>query len=106
MLFIDVSVAFSHNLVAFYDNSDPNGDNFQKRYGGKSITISKTCNGVYYNFTSIIADTCGNSDCNNCCAQNADKTSGILVDMEYYTVLRNFGNTDCASGKITFSISG
>ena len=93
-----------HNLIAFYDNSDPGGKNFNKNYGGKNITLTKSCNGKSYKFVALIADTCGNNDCDNCCKKNCDKSTGFLVDMEYYTVMNNFGTTDCADGKIDFVI--
>lgn len=93
-------------MVAFYDNNDPNGTNFYKKYGNKYITITGTCNNITTTFQAIIADTCGNSDCNNCCAKNSDPTTGFLIDMEYYTVMRNFGTTACADvvHKLQFSV--
>lgn len=54
----------SHDIVAFYDNSDPKGSNFNKRYGGKTIKLRFNGN----EFSAQIADTCGNQDCDNCCA--------------------------------------
>lgn len=94
----------SHNLIAFYDDADPSGSNFNNKYGGKNITVTKSCNGKTYTFACIIADTCGNGDCNNCCHRNSDKKTGFLIDMEYYTVLNNFGTTDCVNGDISFVI--
>jgi hypothetical protein len=90
-------------LVAFYDNSDPSGKNWSKNWANKTITVSKTCNGKSFTFNCLIADTCGNGDCDNCCAKNSDKKTGYLIDMEYYTVLNNFGTTDCADGSISFT---
>eukprot|EP01084_Bolivina_argentea_P015004 28059_1 len=86
------------DITAFYDNSDPTGSNFLSRYGGKYVTLSK--NGI--TFTALIADTCGNSDCNNCCAANSSP-EGYLVDLEYYTAQRYFG-IDNTNGDITFTI--
>ena len=83
----------SHDLVAFYDNSNPSGSNFNSKYGGKTITLTKGS----VSFTAVIADTCGNQDCNNCCAKNS-QPSGYLLDMEYYTLIRHFGSTGAASG--------
>ena len=91
----------SNNLVAFYDNSDPSGKKFMTNYGGKKIKLTKGSK----TFEATIADTCGNSDCNNCCAKNS-KPSGYLLDMEYYTVIRNFGSTSAADGQISFVIEG
>ena len=91
----------SHDLVAFYDNSNASGSHFLTNYGGKTITLTKGS----VSFTAVIADTCGNGDCNNCCAKNS-QPSGYLLDMEYYTILRHFGSTSAADGQIHFSIGG
>jgi len=88
----------SHNLIAFYDDSDRNGKNFDKKYGGKTIHLRK--NGK--TFDAIIADTCGNNDCDNCCSQNSKR--GFLVDMEYWTAERELGSDDKADGTIEFAI--
>jgi hypothetical protein len=101
------SVSFNYvkttNLVAFYDNSDPTGRNYNSKYAGKTIQLTKVINGKTYSFSAIIGDTCGNNDCNNCCAQNSQPT-GYLVDMEYYTALNNFGSVNAADGTISFAI--
>lgn len=55
-------------------------------------------------FDAIIADTCGDKDCGGCCFRNAK--GGFLVDMEYYTVLKNLGSVGQASGTIDFEILG
>jgi len=88
----------SHNLVAFYDDSDRSGKNFMKNYGGKTIRLKK--NGK--TFDALIADTCGNDDCNGCCTQNSKH--GFLVDMEYWTAEKQIGGADNADGTIEFAI--
>jgi hypothetical protein len=88
----------SHDLVAFYDDSDRSGKNFMKNYGGKTIRLKK--NGK--TFDALIADTCGNNDCNGCCTKNSKK--GFLVDMEYWTTIREIGGPDNADGTIQFQI--
>ncbi len=93
----------SNNLIAFYDDSDRTGSHWLDKYALRTINLKKTYNGKVYQFNATIADTCGNRDCNNCCSRNA-RPSGFLVDMEYYTVLNNFGTTDAVSGSITFEI--
>lgn len=95
----------SNNLIAFYDNSDPTGLNFFTKWANKYITIKGTCNGVTKTFTALIADTCGNSDCGNCCARNSNPTTGYLIDMEYYTAMRQFGTTDCADAVHTLDFT-
>ena len=89
----------SHNLVAFFDASDANGYDFEDKYGGKRITLRKG----NVSLTAIIADTCSDSDCDGCCTQNA-KPFGYLLDMEYWTVINNFGTMDAADGQIAFYI--
>ena len=100
-----VSLEFvqTNNLVAFYDNSDPSGKHFKQNYANKIIQITKDYNGKTYVFNATIADTCGNGDCANCCSRNS-KPSGFLVDMEYYTVMNNFGTTDAVSGSLSFIV--
>jgi hypothetical protein len=88
----------SHDLVAFYDDRDPDGTNFDKNYGGKTIQLKKGSK----TFNALIADTCGNSDCNGCCTQNSK--GGFLVDMEYWTTERRIGGPDNADGTIQFKI--
>lgn len=89
----------THNIVAFYDDSDRQGRQFMKKYGGKYIQLTK--NGK--TFTAIIADTCANSDCNNCCHNNSRPT-GYLVDLEYNTAINIFGSTKSIEGQISFVI--
>lgn len=88
----------SHNIISFYDDSDKKGKNFLNKYGGKTIRLRK--NGK--EFSAQIADTCGNSDCGNCCHKNSK--SGFLVDIEYWTVMKNLGSIDQADGTIEFII--
>lgn len=92
----------SHNLVAFYDNSDPQGKHWASRYANRKIQISKVYQGKSHVFNATIVDTCSNGDCNGCCSRNANKATGFLLDMEYYTVMRHFGSTDAADGDLQF----
>ncbi len=85
-------------VIAFYDNADRSGKQFNKKYGGKKIRLRK--NGK--EFTAVIADTCGNSDCDDCCIKNSK--GGFLVDMEYWTAQRNIGGANKAEGTIEFQI--
>lgn len=94
----------SNNLVAFYDDSDSRGRNWSDRYANKTIQITKKWNNNVYVFNATIVDTCGNGDCNNCCHQNSDRKTGYLIDMEYYTVMNNFGTTAAADGSVDFII--
>jgi hypothetical protein len=91
-------------MVAFYDNSDPHGQHFDQYWGTKMIQVTKSCNDKTYVFQALIADTCANSDCAGCCADNASPSTGYLIDMEYYTVINNFGTTDCVEGEISFTV--
>ena len=86
-------------MIAFFDSANPDESYWINNYKDKTVTI--TWNDVTFNAT--IKDTCGDSDCNGCCTKNA-KPTGYLIDMEYYTVLRNFGSTDPAEGAIQFTI--
>jgi len=88
----------ANNIVAFYDNSDSKGTNFDKNYGNKKVKLTK--NGV--SFIASIIDTCGNSDCNGCCAKNS--RSGFLIDVESFTAIRNFGSLDAISGTVQWEL--
>jgi hypothetical protein len=101
--YVPIQYEMTHNLVAFYDNNDPKGHTWKHNYANKTIQITKTYNGVTHVFNASIADTCGNGDCNNCCAKNS-QPSGYLVDMEYYTLMNNFGTTDAADGTLDFIV--
>lgn len=101
---VSYEYVLTNNLVAFYDDSDPKGLHWSAHYANKTIELTKEYNGVTVIFNATIVDTCGNQDCNNCCSKNSDKKTGYLVDMEYYTVMRNFGTTDAAGGKLSFRI--
>jgi hypothetical protein len=89
----------NNDLIAFYDDSDPDGVNFLDNYGGKTIQLTKDGN----TFNALIADTCGNDDCDGCCTQNSQ--GGFLVDMEFWTTVREIGGPDNADGTIDFVIS-
>lgn len=88
----------SNKIVAFYDDSDPNGKTTGKKYGGKNIILQ--VNGQEH--TAIIADTCGNNDCNNCCRKNSK--GGYLLDMEYWTVKATIGSTSKVGGTIKWRL--
>jgi hypothetical protein len=84
----------SNNLIAFFSKY---GDN--AAYGGKTIQVMARGKTV----TALIADTCGDNDCDGCCTTNAG-SSGYLVDMEYHTVVNNFGSISAASGPICWRV--
>eukprot|EP00808_Paulinella_micropora_P031552 g7788.t1 len=94
----------SNSIIAFYDNADPSGSQWRTRYGGKTVRLSKSWAGKTYAWESTIVDTCGNGDCNNCCADNANPATGYLVDIEYWSALKVFGTTDAVQGNIEFTI--
>lgn len=81
----------SNNIVAFFDK----GAKGAGALGGKQIRLRK--NGK--EFTATVLDTCGDSDCSNCCSANAAKT-GYLVDIEAETCKRVLGSTGACSGEI------
>jgi hypothetical protein len=56
----------------------------------------------------LVADTCGDDDCDGCCTANVGRT-GNLVDMEYNTVLKNnFGGNpgSVTYGEICWKLDG
>jgi hypothetical protein len=88
----------SHDLIAFYDDADPDGSGFNQKYGGRRIKLRKDGE----EFEALIADTCGNQDCNDCCSENSQ--GGYLVDVEFWTAERNLGGAQNADGTIEFQI--
>eukprot|EP01036_Dinobryon_divergens_P023771 gene23770-32156_t len=91
------------NMVAFYDSSDPDGLYWAEAYANKTIEVSKTFNGRKYIFNATILDNCVNSDCDDCCIRDSTSTGYLLV-MEYFTVMRNFGSVAAVDGLISFRI--
>jgi hypothetical protein len=81
----------SNNIIAFFDK----GAKDAGALGGKQIRLRK--NGK--EFAATVLDTCGDSDCSNCCSKNAAET-GYLVDIEAETCKRVLGSTDACSGDI------
>lgn len=90
----------NHSLVAFFNRSDANNTEFYTNYANKNVTL------VYNDtlvFRAEIVDMCGNTDCNGCCSANS-APSGYLVDLEFYTAQRYFGDVALAAGSIDFYI--
>jgi hypothetical protein len=84
----------NNNIVSFFSS---NGDN--AAFGNKRIRVSAAGKTV----EALVADTCGDSDCEGCCSENA-QPSGYVVDMEYWTVMRNFGDISTAQGQICWQL--
>lgn len=82
------------NLIAFFsaygDNSFYGNKKMRVKAGGKTMEV-------------LVADTCGDHDCSGCCTRNANP-SGYLVDMEYHTVINNFGYIGAATGQICWQL--
>jgi hypothetical protein len=97
----------THNMIAFYDDSDPGGGTFNAKYANRFITITGTCNGRTKTMTAIIADTCNNNDCGGCCSRNSNPSTGFLIDMERQTLLNNWGNDGllCADSRTILQFS-
>jgi hypothetical protein len=52
---------------------------------------------------ALVADTCVDSACDGYCTGNANP-SGYLVDMEYWTVIDNFGYTSATDGQMCWRL--
>lgn len=92
-----------NNIVAFYDSSDPDGLYWREVYANKTIELSKTYNGRKFIFNATILDNCINADCDDCCIKDSTSTGYLLV-MEHYTVMRNFGSVGAVDGLISFRL--
>jgi len=94
------------NLVSLWDGNDPSGKSFYSKYADRYVTVTGTCGSTTATFTALVADTCSDDLCDNCCSKTADPNSGFLISMEYWTMMRNFGTTTCgvATNTVTFSI--
>ena len=68
-------------------------------YKNKKIRIEKGGKTVECN----VVDTCADADCDGCCTENAG-ASGYLIDMEYWTVLRDYGEGQ-AYGQVCFQLA-
>jgi len=84
----------SNNIVAFFSR---HGDN--ESFANKKIRISSGGKTV----EAEVLDTCGDNDCDGCCTTNA-RPSGYLIDMEYWTVVNNFGSADAAVGQVCWQL--
>jgi len=84
----------SADLIAFFST---HGDN--ESFGNKRIRISALGQTV----EALVADTCGDHDCGGCCTENAGSI-GYVVDMEYWTVVNNFGSADVADGVVCWQL--
>jgi hypothetical protein len=90
----------THNLVAFFlAGNSSDATTAQPFFANKFI---KLCKGSVTLYATIV-DTCGDTDCDGCCTENAQPT-GALVDMEYWTVIKHFENIDAADGQIEYTI--
>jgi len=85
----------SHDIVAFFSSF---GDN--AHYGNRNIRIKAKGTVI----ETEVLDTCGDHDCGDCCTGNA-QPSGYLVDMEYWTVKRHFGELGAAQGQICWQLA-
>lgn len=83
------------DIVAFFASS---GETFQK----KIIRVYSPIHDKTVD--SIVLDTCGDSDCNGCCTENANTGGGYLVDMEENTIIRHFGSLEEANGLVCWQI--
>merc|ERR1712241_314922 len=87
-----------NNIVAFFTDHGNNS-----KYGNKRIRLKAAGKEI----EALIIDTCRDSDCpevsDGCCSHNA-QPSGYLVDMEYWTVMNNFGNVEVVDGQICWQL--
>jgi hypothetical protein len=81
----------SNNIIAFFSSF---GDN--KSFRNKMMRRARL-------WWTLVVDTCGDSDCNGCCLSNPEP-SRYLVDMEYWTVVNNFGDISTAQGQICWQL--
>lgn len=85
----------SNNLISFWSAHGDGGQSF----GNKKIRIAAGGKTI----EALVADTCGDGDCDGCCTDNASP-SGYLVDMEYHTVVNNFGSIDAVGGQVCWQL--
>lgn len=75
----------SNNITSFFLL----GGGWEK-WSGKDIMIRNPKTGK--TMTVKVVDTCGDGDCKGCCTRNATKGGGALVDLEYWTAKRFWGD--------------
>lgn len=90
----------NNSLISFYQHGDEDWENFYSYFAGMNITLS--INGISYE--ALVADTCGDSDCDGCCSENSAET-GYLIDLEYYTMLSIFGDESSMDDHADFFIN-
>lgn len=79
------------DLIALFDKEDSEGKIFKNDYAKKKATLTTTYKGKTIIFEAEIVDTCHDNDCSGCCTRNAGDNR-FLVDLEYFTAQRYFGN--------------
>lgn len=77
-----------NDIVAFFETGG--AGSWKSKWANKTITIRNPSSGKEMDV--LIADTCGDGDCGGCCTQNANKHGGTLIDLEYYTAKRFWGD--------------
>lgn len=86
----------SNNLIAFFAASSNEMGISNADFGKKHMLLK----GKGKTIEALVADTCGDGDCNGCCTANSHPNTGYLVNMESQTLITHFGSLDEASGMI------
>jgi hypothetical protein len=90
----------SHNVCALFSSHED--DDIDADYANQKIRVRK--GGGHPTFLCSVYDTCSDADCDGCCTRNAG-TSGYLLDVEYWTVLRQYKDIDVADGNVCFQMA-
>ncbi|KAL4420741.1 hypothetical protein ABPG75_010397 [Micractinium tetrahymenae] len=84
------SWVMENNIASFFES--PNSQNrkeWDRKWKNKTLRIRNPDTGKTLDVK--VLDTCDDADCDGCCTQNANKNGGHLVDLEYYTAQRFWG---------------
>lgn len=52
-----------------------------------------------------VLDTCSDSDCGGCCTRNARHHGGVLIDLEYHTARRFWGEGVHRMGEVQWQLA-
>lgn len=92
----------SKSIVAFYEDANQSGSGaaswWNKNARNRDIIVKNPQTGKTMTVKAL--DTCGNSDCDNCCSKNAKKGGGFLIDFEINTAKRFWGGNVPDEAKI------
>lgn len=90
-----------NNIVSFFQLGQTD-KTWNAQWANKKLRLRNPKTGSTLDV--VVADTCGDHDCNGCCTKNAKQGGGFLVDMESNTASRFYGGKVQGESTIQFQV--